>query len=80
LPAYQAGYQLKIKNIEIQKVNNNNAYTFKVEVEYSKKGETKTATVTGYINMNDNGKISAIRDINDGGLAQNLMQLAPKGQ
>lgn len=80
LPAYQAGYQLKIKNSEIQKVNNNNAYTFKVEVEYSKEGETKTAAVTGYINMNDNGKISAIRDINDGGFAQNMMLSAPKGQ
>ncbi|MFC4620571.1 hypothetical protein ACFO4N_17915 [Camelliibacillus cellulosilyticus] len=70
-PAYSAGYQLKPENIEIIKEDSAqaNAYSFKVEVAYSKDGKTSTATVTGYINLNDNGKISAIRNIDDGGLA-----------
>lgn len=80
IDAYRYGYQLKPKNIEIQKIDSiNNAYDCKVIVEYSKGGETKTATVTEIINTNEEGKISAIRDINDGGLRQK-MKPSHKGQ
>ncbi|MGV3487980.1 MAG: hypothetical protein ACO1OC_05285 [Tuberibacillus sp.] len=71
-PAYEAGYQLNAKKMDIQKAGDYNAYNFKVEVVFSKDGKSNTAAVTGYINFNKNGKISAIRDVNDGGLAKNF--------
>ncbi|WP_085522281.1 hypothetical protein [Tuberibacillus sp. Marseille-P3662] len=73
-PAYFAGYQLKPKtNIEIQKVDSGGiAYTFKFEVEYSKEGKTNTAAITGHVNINDDGKIQAIR-VEDSGLAEKFL-------
>lgn len=77
--AYSYGYQLKPKSINIQKADKRyEAYNCKVVVEFSKNGVAKTATVTEYINMNDKGKISAIRDINDRELLKNLLPPPPK--
>ncbi|MGV3465481.1 MAG: hypothetical protein ACO1OT_09335 [Heyndrickxia sp.] len=77
--AYSYGYQLKPTLIDIQKANSENtAFSFKVEVEYSKDGKTNKATVTGYINFNDKGKISAIRDIDDDDFVQKMMPPSPK--
>ncbi len=59
------GYQLRPTNIDIQKIDNiqNDAYNFEVYVEYSKDGQTKTDTITGIMNLNDDGKIITIRNI-----------------
>lgn len=61
LPAHSAGYELKPTHIEVQLENSKfNSYTFEAEVEYSKDGKTNRSTVTGYITLNDQGKISGI--------------------
>jgi hypothetical protein len=72
--AYGNGYQLQPTNIDIQKIKNtqNNAYNYEVKVEYSKDGETNTATITGRVNLNDNGKISTIRNMDDDGLLEKM--------
>lgn len=72
--AYGNEYQLKPTNIDIQKINNtqNNAYNYEVKVEYSKGGQKNTSTITGRINLNDNGKISVIRNMDDDGLLEKL--------
>ena len=47
--------------INIEPDESNNAYTFEVEVEYSRPEETKTTIVKGRVNFNDNGKFSRVR-------------------
>ncbi|MBM6617786.1 hypothetical protein [Bacillus suaedaesalsae] len=59
------GYQLKPLQIEIQKAESQNkAYDFEVKVEYSKDDQTNTEIITGRINIDDNGKIVSIRNMN----------------
>ncbi|WP_079710545.1 hypothetical protein [Paraliobacillus ryukyuensis] len=72
--AHEYGYQLNPVNIDIQKQENtqNNAYNYEVKVEYSKEGQTNTATITGIINLDESGKISLIRKMNDGGLLEDM--------
>jgi hypothetical protein len=74
--AHFYGYQLQPKNINIQKIEGtqNNVYDYEVEVEYSKDGQTKTATVTGKINLNENGKISMIRKMDGFELLEKMRQ------
>ncbi|RSK27636.1 hypothetical protein EJF36_12530 [Bacillus sp. HMF5848] len=68
LVAHMNGYQLQQKNIDIQEIEDtqNNVFDYEVEVEYSKDGKTNTATVTGVINLDEQGKISAVRKNMDG--------------
>jgi hypothetical protein len=75
--AYENGYQLEPTNIDIQKIEDdteNATYKYKVKVEYNKGELTNTANVTGRINLNENGEISIIRNIDDGGLLEKLKQ------
>ena len=65
LPAHSAGYELKPTDIQIHLENSKfNSYTFEAEVEYSKDGKINTSTITGYITLNDQGKITGMRDFN----------------
>lgn len=59
------GYQLQPVSIEIEKIKDiqNAAYNYEAKVEYSKKGETNTATITGRINLDEDGKILSIREV-----------------
>ena len=70
------GYELKTSNIEVEKIKDieNDAYDFEVKVEYTKNDQTDTTSVTGTINMNEEGKITTIRNINDNGLLDSLRQ------
>lgn len=74
--AHLNDYQLKPNKIDIQKIEGtqNHVYKYEVEVEYSKYGQTNTATVTGVINLDENGKILLIRNMDDGGLYEKLNQ------
>jgi hypothetical protein len=74
--AHEHEYQLLPKNISIHKINDteNDAYNFEVDVEYYKDGQINTATVTGVININNDGKISTIRNRNDDGLLVKLRE------
>ncbi|MBE4909133.1 hypothetical protein IMZ08_13780 [Bacillus luteolus] len=74
--AHENGYKLNTKSIHIERIDDNqvNAFNYEAEVNYSKNGKTNTATVTGRMNINDNGKISIIRNIDDGGLLEKLNQ------
>lgn len=59
------GYQLQPTSIEIEKINDiqNIAYNYKAKVKYSKDGQSNTATITGRINLNEEGKILSIREV-----------------
>jgi hypothetical protein len=75
--AYKNGYRLEPINLVIQKIDDeseNTAYNYEVKVKYNKGEEKNTANVTGRINLNENGKISIIRNIDDGGLLEKLNQ------
>ncbi|MFZ3591813.1 hypothetical protein ACOI1C_22025 [Bacillus sp. DJP31] len=72
--AAENGYQLQPTNIEIQKTNSVGAYDFEVKVEYSKDDQTNTATITGRININEDGKIVSIRNIHGFELLEELGQ------
>ncbi|MCR8848517.1 hypothetical protein NQ095_08895 [Rossellomorea sp. SC111] len=71
--AYENGYQLKPTDINITK-DQDLAYEYEVNVEYSKDGETNTATISGRMNLNDDGEIVSIRNVKDGGLLKKLNQ------
>ncbi|MGE6753779.1 hypothetical protein ACQKFO_10040 [Rossellomorea sp. NPDC071047] len=71
--AYENGYQLKPTNIDIQK-DQDHAYDYEVEVDYMKDGQTNTATITARMNLNDDGKIVTIRNMNDDGLLEKMEQ------
>ncbi|MGG3915801.1 hypothetical protein [Rossellomorea vietnamensis] len=71
--AYEKGYQLKPIHIEIKK-DQDHAYEYEVKVEYEKNGESNTTTVSGRMNLNDDGEIVTIRNMDDGGLLEKLNQ------
>ena len=71
--AYEKGYQLKPINIEMKK-DQDLAYDYEVKVEYEKNGESNTTTVSGRMNLNDDGEIVTIRNMDDGGLLEKLNQ------
>jgi hypothetical protein len=71
--AHENGYQLKPTNIDIQK-DQDHAYDYEVEVEYRKDGQTDTAAITARINLDDDGKIVTIRNMNDDGLVEIMEQ------
>ncbi|OIU66436.1 hypothetical protein [Rossellomorea aquimaris] len=75
--AYENGYRLEPTNIEIQKTEDDSdaaAYNYEVKVSYNKDEKNNTANVTGRINLNENGEISIIRNVDDGGLLEKLKQ------
>lgn len=71
--AFENGYQLKPTDIDITK-DQDLAYEYEVNVEYSKDGETNTATISGRMNLNDDGEIVSIRNVKDGELLKKLNQ------
>jgi hypothetical protein len=71
--AYENGYQLKPTTIDIQKAQDH-AYDYEVNVEYSKDGQKNTAVISARINLNDNGKIVTIRNLEDDGLIEKMKQ------
>jgi serine protease inhibitor len=62
-PAYKEGYQLKPTNIEIKKEKG--YYDCKAKVDYTKDGKTQTSTINGHIQLNENGRITSVRFIED---------------
>ena len=71
--AYENGYLLKPTDIEVEK-DQDRVYEYDVKVEYSKDGETNNATVSGRMNLNEDGEIVSIRNMDDGGLLKKLNQ------
>jgi hypothetical protein len=71
--AYEKGYQLKPTNIEVKK-DQDLAYEYEAKVEYEKNGESNTTTISGRMNLNDDGEIVTIRNMDDGGLLEKLNQ------
>ncbi|HET6872755.1 MAG TPA: hypothetical protein VFH42_07170, partial [Sporolactobacillaceae bacterium] len=59
MPAYQEGYQFKVKNIKLKKQKDE--YNWTAEVDYTKDGITKTSTVNGLIDLDETGKIAYVR-------------------
>ncbi|MEI5909320.1 hypothetical protein WAK64_19920 [Bacillus spongiae] len=67
--AYGYGFQLKPTSIEMKLVQDN-AYDYEVKVEYTKDNQKNTAIITARINLNENGKIVSIRNMDDDGLLE----------
>ncbi|WP_394217533.1 hypothetical protein [Halobacillus trueperi] len=70
--ASRSGYELNATDINIDKDEENNAYAFEVDVEYSKDGETNSTTVKGRINLDEDGKFSFLRYSDRGGLIESM--------
>lgn len=72
--ASTTGYQFKPENIEIEANDTTEgAYDFTVDVLYQKKGsEEKKATVTGRVNVSDEGTITRYLLKDDEGLSMSL--------
>ncbi|WP_163102813.1 hypothetical protein [Peribacillus alkalitolerans] len=74
--AYDNGYKLSLKNITINKSENNSTrYTFIAEVGYQKNGdEEKTTNVEGEVifSSKEKGKIEGFQHMNDNGLSDIL--------
>ncbi|WGG44517.1 hypothetical protein [Rossellomorea sp. DA94] len=71
--SFENGYLMKPTNIEIIK-DSDLAYDCKVDVEYSKNGESSMAIVAARINLNEDGKIVSIRNMDVGGLLEKMNQ------
>ncbi|MFD1739611.1 hypothetical protein ACFSCX_24310 [Bacillus salitolerans] len=63
--AHVGEYEMTVNDIQIHS-ESDHAYDFVVQVHYQQDGKTKreTAEVKGRINVNDEGKIARIRDLN----------------
>lgn len=68
--AHKNGYQLKVENIDIKKIDTTEgAYEFNVSVLYGKDGsKQKNAEVSGRVYFNKDGKINYIRYLDNGEL------------
>ncbi|UOR13061.1 hypothetical protein [Halobacillus amylolyticus] len=65
--AYRNGYQMEIKDINIEQgESTETAYDFTVNVGYKKEGEA--IVVTGRVNVNDDGKVTRVIYHNGGAL------------
>ncbi|MFF3024673.1 hypothetical protein ACFVRR_18805 [Gottfriedia sp. NPDC057948] len=70
--AHKSGYQIKVDNIDIKKIETTEgAYEFKVYVLYGKAGsKQKLAEVSGRVYFTKDGKITNIRYLDDGGFTK----------
>lgn len=71
LTAHNNGMDIKVDQADVEKEED--AYTFKMTVLYGKKdGDQKSAEVTGTVKFNEEGKITNLQYLNDGGLSEKL--------
>lgn len=71
-PAYEEGYQFKVKTIKLKKQKDD--YHWTAEVDYTKDGKTKTSTVNGLIDLDETGKIAYVRFLqSDNGIWKVMM-------
>ncbi|MGR9049758.1 hypothetical protein ACQ4XT_14135 [Halobacillus faecis] len=70
--AHRNGYELNATDMTLNKDEENNAYAFEVDVEYSKNGETSSTTVKGRVNLDEDGKFDFLRYSDRGGLIESM--------
>ena len=72
--AHNNGQQLKVDTVDVENIESTKSdYTFKVVVLIDKKGRNqKSAEVSGRVSFNKEGKITSIRNLDDGGLIKEL--------
>ena len=76
-PAYNEGYQFKVKSIKIKKQKDD--YSWTADLDYTKDGKTTTSSINGLIDLNENGKITYVRFIDgDDGLLKILILANPR--
>ncbi|SDP19177.1 hypothetical protein [Halobacillus aidingensis] len=68
--AHDNEYQLKVKDMNIEEDEKNNAFAFEIDVDYSKDGERNSTIVKGRINTNEEGIFTRVRYTDRGGLLQ----------
>ncbi|MFC0522119.1 hypothetical protein ACFFGV_00755 [Pontibacillus salicampi] len=74
MAANKSGYQLKPVHINIDKIESSeyDAYQYEVEVQHMKDEDENTTIVSGRMNLNEEGEISIIRNVDDNGLLDTL--------
>lgn len=73
--AESAGYDMSVDAIDV--TESDGTYEFSVIVNFQKENETENqATVTGTVGVDDNGKITRINYLDDGGLYNSLQGLS----
>jgi hypothetical protein len=73
--ADESGYIFKADQIQIQQQESfKQNYDYKAHITYEKDGEKNSTTLTGFVTMSENGKISGVKSLNDGGFYQEMME------
>lgn len=74
-PANESGYTFKADQIQIaQQDSFKQNYDYIVEITYEKDGKKEVATLTGFVTMSENGKISGIKNLSDSGFYQKMIE------
>lgn len=76
-PAHESGYTFKANQIQIQQQEGfERNYNYKIDVTYEKEGEKNSATLTGFVTMSENGKISGIKGLSDSGFYTEMLHIS----
>ncbi|MCZ8536527.1 hypothetical protein M9R32_04950 [Paenisporosarcina quisquiliarum] len=79
--AHEIGYSFKTDQIQIhQQEAFKRNYDYQVDVTFEKGGEKNVATLTGFITMSENGKISGIKSLSDSGFYQEMIKISNVGR
>ncbi|WP_019415796.1 hypothetical protein [Paenisporosarcina sp. TG20] len=77
--AHESGYTFKTDQIQIQQQEGfERNYDYKVDVTYEKEGEKNSATLTGFVTMSENGKISGVKSLSDSGFYTEMIEISNK--
>lgn len=73
--AHESGYTFKTNQIQIQQQDGfERNYDYKVDIAFEKDGEKNSATLTGFVTMSENGKISGVKSLKDSGFYQEVIK------
>ena len=79
--ADEIGYTFNSDQIQIEQQESfERNYGYKVDVTFGKEGEKNFATLTGFVTMSENGKISGIKRLNDSGFYQEMIKISNVGR
>jgi len=75
--AEESGFTFNSDKIQIQQQEGfERNYDYKVDVMFEKDGEKNFATMTGFVTMSENGKISGVKSLNDSGFYQEMVNMS----
>ncbi|MGE6487733.1 hypothetical protein [Paenisporosarcina sp. NPDC076898] len=79
--ADEIGYTFNADQIQIEQQESfERNYDYKVDVTFGKEGEKNFATLTGFVTMSENGRISGIKSLSDSGFYQEMIRISNVGR